>query len=530
MKFTDTSVNGTATSESKIPCETASEKGYLTPSEIVIKGGNIALNTAIAEDPAATRAAAELGTAATKNTPQPISYTITPHGDAATWTVAGMTHIMTKGSYVSPPYKVSSLSMVFASFRPAVSGIFTTTAKVIVRAAIEYPSGTLTPVYFNGKRDAVIETGGSATTDPCTVEIPPSTQYWVRVFAGTPDGDLRALPSCMRLRTGDGNGLNIGTPGIAATATLTASAGVINAVTLTAAGAGYPPNTEVACVISGAGTGADITAFVNASGSIDPFFRINNGGTGYTGTPTVAIPGNATGTSSFALAPSDKTLLGTVSGSTAYTVYGPSVIRANRASNTGKRSYVLIGDSITVGYYDTPSNVDGWARRASVNYGASFVNCGIGGATANATWDGDSQNWQQVELADGCTDAIVALGINDFNSGQTLAQVQASITALVGRLQDRGFRVSACTLTPCTTTSNVPKAWEADRVAYNEWLRTRPLGLDQVFETADTLETARNSGVWKASHMNTGEASYIHPNATGYDAMALAFAGIIISD
>jgi lysophospholipase L1-like esterase len=434
---------------------------------------------------------------------------------------------MTKGSYTSPAYKMSSLSMVFASFRPAVSGIFTTTAKVIVRASIEYPSGTLTPVYFAGKRDAVIETGSSATTDPCAVEIPPSSQYWVRVFAGTLDGDLRALPPSMRLRTGDGNGLNIGTPGIAGTATLLASSGVISSVTLTAAGAGYPPNTTVACVITGAGTGADITAFVNASGSIEPFFRINSGGTGYTGTPTIAIPGNATGTSSFALAPSDKTLLGTVSGSTAYTVYGPSVILTNRASNTNKRSYVLIGDSITVGYYDSPSNVDGWARRVCANYGASFVNCGLGGATAMATWDGDSQNWNQVELAAGCTDAIVALGVNDFNGGQTLAQLQASITALVGRLQDRGFRVSACTLTPVTTTSNVPLSWEASRVAYNDWLRTRPLGLDQIFETADTLETSRNSGVWKAAHMNTGEANYIHPNATGYDAMALAFAGII---
>lgn len=57
MKFTDTSVNGTATATSKIPCETASQKGYLTPSEIVIKGGNESVNTAIAEDPAATKTA-----------------------------------------------------------------------------------------------------------------------------------------------------------------------------------------------------------------------------------------------------------------------------------------------------------------------------------------------------------------------------------------------------------------------------------------------------------------------------------------
>ena len=57
MKFTDTSVNGTANSTSKIPCETASEKGYLTPAEIIIKGGNDAINTAISQNAANTRVA-----------------------------------------------------------------------------------------------------------------------------------------------------------------------------------------------------------------------------------------------------------------------------------------------------------------------------------------------------------------------------------------------------------------------------------------------------------------------------------------
>lgn len=50
MKFTDTSVNGTATSASKIPCETATEKGYLTPAEIVEKSGSNALNSIISSD------------------------------------------------------------------------------------------------------------------------------------------------------------------------------------------------------------------------------------------------------------------------------------------------------------------------------------------------------------------------------------------------------------------------------------------------------------------------------------------------
>ena len=473
-------------------------------------------------------AAASTDFAAYKNQPQPISFTYGPHGEAATWTVSGITHGMAKCSFVSPAYAVRQISLVFPSFKPAVSGVMVETAKVIVRASIECPSGTLTPIFFAGKRDAIIESGTFATSDLVGMRIPASTQYWVRVYFGTVNADLRSLPANVRLRTGDGNGLNLGMPGSAATATLAQSGGGILSATLTAAGSGYPANTSIACVITGTGTGADITAFVNASGSIDKFLRINAAGTGYTGTPTIAIPGMATGSNSFGGLPIDKTLLGTMSGSAAYSTYGPSSIRAVAESDAkNKRSYVLLGDSITIGYYDTNSAWDGWPKRVHTTYGASFVNLAMGGATLSDTWGATSQNWQQVALAEGCTDAIVALGVNDFNAAKTLLQAQTAFEVLVTRLQKSGLRVSACTLTPVCSTSNVPSSWEATRVAYNEWLRTKPLGLDQVFDTADTLETARNSGIWKASHMNTGEATYLHPNATGYDAMAAAFAGII---
>jgi hypothetical protein len=73
--------------------------------------------------------------------------------------------------------------------------------------------------------------------------------------------------------------------GTGATGTVTAAAGVVTAISVTAGGTGYivPP----LVVISGAGTGA--TAVANIVGGVVVSVTITAGGTGYTGTPTVAF-------------------------------------------------------------------------------------------------------------------------------------------------------------------------------------------------------------------------------------------------
>ena len=132
--------------------------------------------------------------------------------------------------------------------------------------------------------------------------------------------------------------------------------------------------------------------------------------------------------------------------------------------------------------------------------------------------------WNHLGLSEGCTDAIVALGTNDLTNGRTLVQMQADMALLAGELQGRGLRVHCCTVPPKTNSTNTtPSASEAVRVAYNDWLRTVPLDMATCFETADTLETARNSGYWKTGDYYTDG---IHVTAQGFDHMATAFEDI----
>jgi hypothetical protein len=42
------------------------------------------------------------------------------------------------------------------------------------------------------------------------------------------------------------------------------------------------------------------------------------------------------------------------------------------------------------------------------------------------------------------------------------------------------------------------------------------------FEVADTVETARDSGIWKAGYVYTTDGVGVHPSATGHAAMAAA--------
>lgn len=53
----------------------------------------------------------------------------------------------------------------------------------IVAATLEYPSGTFTPLFFNGALGTVVKAGGIAASDEFALDIPAGAAYWVRTFA-----------------------------------------------------------------------------------------------------------------------------------------------------------------------------------------------------------------------------------------------------------------------------------------------------------------------------------------------------------
>lgn len=156
---------------------------------------------------------------------------------------------------------------------------------------------------------------------------------------------------------------------------------------------------------------------------------------------------------------------------------------------------------------------------------------------------------------DGFTAAAVMLGTNDFaQAGVTLTSLAPWLVALWKQIAARGLATWACTLPPRTTSTDAyvttanqtVNASDAVRVGLNTWLRAGapldpttltyvPVGtggavlagaadhpLRGYFDTADTVESARNSGKWAnvSGVALTGDG--LHPSDTGQALMAAA--------
>lgn len=193
--------------------------------------------------------------------------------------------------------------------------------------------------------------------------------------------------------------------------------------------------------------------------------------------------------------------------------YGPCLILSRGVPRVP--SVVLFGDSIGDGYGEgtgytpagstDPNGLTGYLQRAMQNTVGS----------AKFTRPGDSYTFRVptgnhqasfAALAGGVSHAVCGLGTNDVNAlAQSTASVQASAAAFWSELANRGIKVWACTIPPCTTSTDnwlttanqTVVSTEATRVALNTWIRTKPAPLTGYFDVADALETSRNSGIWK---------------------------------
>lgn len=210
----------------------------------------------------------------------------------------------------------------------------------------------------------------------------------------------------------------------------------------------------------------------------------------------------------------------------------------------------LVGDSITYGSGDTTNAIGGYAARALTAASIGYMQISKPGeqATSIATI---SAFEKRMMMTAGCTHALEMYGHNDYASARTLAQVQADKLALATYYSTRGIKVWTGTLTPgttstdswATTTNQTAVSGEAVRLTINAWIRAG-LPIDPTtkaavaigtagallagntghpyvgyFEIADTVESARDSGKWKAPSYT---ADGTHPTGTGHVAMAAA--------
>lgn len=224
----------------------------------------------------------------------------------------------------------------------------------------------------------------------------------------------------------------------------------------------------------------------------------------------------------------DRSISGDASGTGAWSV-GPNLILGVPA-DPASRAVAIIGDSIADGTTDSAdatTGVMGYIERG----------LGIGVPNAKFTRSGvrlshwASRGYSQVDVIGRYfTDVIIQLGINDI-ANSTLEVMQTNLSALVAKFTGMGLRVYATTLTPWATSTDsfatlanqTVTAHESKRVDYNDWLRTLPVGLEGVLESADVAESSRNSGKWKI----TGASNYattdgIHPSVAMHALMAAA--------
>ena len=230
--------------------------------------------------------------------------------------------------------------------------------------------------------------------------------------------------------------------------------------------------------------------------------------------------------------------------STVHYVFTPSGFLGNPATGGGKLSIASAGDSILAGQGE--STTQGFLQLATTTT-IPHQRLAIGGDMA-ATFVTTSQ--RRMGIAAGSS-FVCEYGRNDCNTTDSQATIQANLVTIWNRALARRFQVWQTTITPYTSSSDswatvenqtvtTTNSRETKRLAINAWIRDGAPLVDGVavaagtsvavragdsdhpltgyLEMADAVESARDSGKWKASHTGDG----LHPNGTGHEAMAAA--------
>lgn len=227
-------------------------------------------------------------------------------------------------------------------------------------------------------------------------------------------------------------------------------------------------------------------------------------------------------------------------GSTSGVLYTPAIVTGKRTGS----AVVVMGDSI--------------AYNSALGSSWGYIEKGLSGhyGLINTSSPGDRLYWYLAgrrsfsQFADSdATTAVVEYCRNDLEDSRTVAQMQANLITLWTTRSSAGQRVIQTTITPHTTSTDSwattanqtvsSTAIEARRVQLNDWVRAgAPIlsgaavavgtvgallagdsghPLYGYWEITDNVETARNSGIWKAAYTTDG----LHPSTTGITAAAL---------
>ncbi|MGE5309728.1 MAG: SGNH/GDSL hydrolase family protein, partial [Sphaerimonospora mesophila] len=222
-------------------------------------------------------------------------------------------------------------------------------------------------------------------------------------------------------------------------------------------------------------------------------------------------------------------------------LYMPAVITGQRTGG----AVLIMGDSIA---YNSALPTLGYIEKGlEGNYGA--INAAVAGDRLYWFRAGRRNTNMSLFARNDATTTIVEYCRNDLEDGRSVAQMQADLIWLWSDRSGAGQRVIQTTITPRTTSTD---SWattgnqtvanatiEARRVQLNDWIRAgAPIvsgaavapgtsgallagqaghPLYTYWEITDQVETARNSGIWRAPSYTTDG---LHPTTTGINAAA----------
>lgn len=338
---------------------------------------------------------------------------------------------------------IRDIRMYFANFDVSVGGSEAKTAEDFTLDAVLEPTwgGTaLVPILFNGSETVVVPRGGFVVSDPIGEYIPKATDYGVRTFIRNAGG---LLPGGCAGQASLGEGRTIYTS-VPASPLLGAAPTAINGRLYGPASiTGYFTDVYVPSTLLTGDSIAEGTGPASGSVQADGFVGLLEKAFGPCGRP--------------------------------YTIQARSGDR-NRLRNLSHM------------------------RRDAIVHPGGYDRC------------------------------LSNLGINDVNLNASLAQVQSEMLTFWAARAARGAKVWQTTITPYNTSFNsgviVDATREGWRTSVNDWLRAgapivngSPVSLGTVgallagqlghpltgfFDTADTVETFRNSGVYKSLMSSDG--------------------------
>lgn len=177
---------------------------------------------------------------------------------------------------------------------------------------------------------------------------------------------------------------------------------------------------------------------------------------------------------------------------------------------TTRPSFAIAGDSKqdNAVLHDTVGDLLGLVGESQRIIGASYAHVNLA-MTGEALSEALGRYTLRQVLASYCSNVISNYGRNDLSNGRTAAQIMADISTfrvLLGKpfAQHTITPVSTSTDAWATTVNQTTAVNNAARITLNDSLRFGASGIDYLVEVADSVETARNSGIWKAGYTADG--------------------------